>query len=171
MTTRPRLLPPKRPPRMPDPAVSVARPVVASKVAVVTRGTSRTPSRSRTKSAWMSCVVSVAPPAAPRPRMSLLAPPPCSTRAATADASVWLPVAASVVLARSLVLPPALAPLQLLTPTRLGKFVSNSLTLSLLTLVRLLADAGDNPTSPPSTAASPAMSKVTPDTGSGEKKD
>jgi translation initiation factor 4G len=35
----------------------------------------------------------------------------------------------------------------------------------------LLADAGDNPTSPPSPAASPAMSKVTPDTGSGEKKD
>ena len=85
-----------------------------------------------------------------------------------------LSAAVVTTLAARPVLPPCAVTIRFPTQTLSGMIIVNPYMLNLQTnsYHSLLADAGDHPGSPPSASASPALSKVTPDTtNNDEKKD
>jgi hypothetical protein len=163
---RPKLLLPRRRPRAHG-TLSVAVPADAPQLEEVTQETSpsTTPSHPPTRSRWTTSDDSRQREAARPARTPLLARAPCSTPEATAVDD--LPqVALLVAVARTLAHLPALAHhppgIQWPTQMHLGKLsLNNRVSCASANLgCSLLADTGENPGSPPSTAASPALSKA-----------
>jgi hypothetical protein len=163
---RPKLLLPRRRLRAHGtPSVAVLADVPQLEEVIRETSRSTTPNNPRTRSRWTISDDSRQPEAAHPARTPLLVRAPCSTPAATAAGDSPLAALLAVVV-RILVHLPALARrllgIQWPTQMHLGKFAveKHSVIASANLGPSLLADTGENPGSPPSTAVSPALSKA-----------